>query len=130
MLVLMRFDLPPSVDITPLVDSLSAVLAALRDRPGYRDGWLGRSPDDPRAYCLASLWEDVGSYRRSLSSFEFKMAVGPIQQFMLDQPSAFEVLADSRTTGVEASDLAVDASTSGPQRPGTEPQTPRADADG
>ena len=40
------------------------LLAALSARPGFRDGELGRSADDPDLWALVTRWDGVGWYRR------------------------------------------------------------------
>ncbi|MGL5809334.1 MAG: antibiotic biosynthesis monooxygenase family protein, partial [Nocardioides sp.] len=65
---------------------------ALARRPGYRDGWLGRNADDPGLWTLITLWDNVGSYRRALSSYEVKLNAVPLLSRSLDEPSAFELV--------------------------------------
>jgi quinol monooxygenase YgiN len=78
-------------------DAVEAALAVLLDvltgRPGFRSASLGRAADDPELWALVLRWADIGSYRRALSAPEVRMAFGPVQSWILDEPSAYEVVA-------------------------------------
>jgi heme oxygenase (mycobilin-producing) len=74
-------------------------LDALAQRPGYRDGTLGRAYDDPGVWCLVTTWESVGAYRRALSAYDVKMRGTPLLARALPEPSAFEPLAEARPGG-------------------------------
>jgi hypothetical protein len=67
------------------------VLAA---RPGWRDGALGRSTDEPDLWALVTTWDGVGSWRRALSAAEVKIAGAPVWQHALDEPGVFLPLED------------------------------------
>jgi quinol monooxygenase YgiN len=77
-----------------LAAQAETALAALAARPGYVRGALGRSTDDPDAWVVVTEWENVGSYRRALGSYEVKLNATPLLARALDQPSAFEELLD------------------------------------
>lgn len=83
-------------------------LAALAERPGWRDGKVGRALDDPTLWLLTSEWDDVGSYRRALSSNEVRMAAVTLLSQAIDEPTAYELLTATDTTA-----LAADAGTVG-----------------
>jgi hypothetical protein len=72
-----------------LAAGVPALLAALAARPGFRDGELGRSADDPSLYALVTHWDGIGSYRRALSAAEVKIAGAPVWVFALDEPSVY-----------------------------------------
>ena len=80
------------------------VLAA---KAGYAGGEVGRNLDDPGLWVLCTRWENVGSYRRALSSYEAKLLVQPLLLHAVDEPSAYEVdaggtdlnVADPRSIG-------------------------------
>ena len=74
-------------------------LAALANRPGYLRGTLARSTDDPDAWLLITEWENVGSYRRALGSYEVKLHATPLLADALDVPAAFETLLDVAVGG-------------------------------
>jgi heme-degrading monooxygenase HmoA len=65
------------------------LLAALRTRPGFRDGELGRSADDPELFALHTTWDGVGAYRRALSAAEVKIAGAPVWVHALDEPGVY-----------------------------------------
>ena len=73
-------------------------LTALAARPGYVRGTLGRSTDDASAWVLLTEWENVGSYRRALSSYEIKATVVPLLSYAVDEPSAYEVIEGEGAT--------------------------------
>ena len=72
-----------------LVTAVAPLLAALAARPGFRDGELGRSADDPSLWALVTRWDGVGSYRRALSAAEVKIAGAPVWVHALDEPGAY-----------------------------------------
>jgi heme-degrading monooxygenase HmoA len=72
-----------------LAEAVPALLAALAARPGFRDGELGRSADDPSLYALLTRWDGIGSYRRALSAAEVKITGAPVWVFALDEPSVY-----------------------------------------
>jgi antibiotic biosynthesis monooxygenase len=87
-------------------------LAALAGRPGYLRGRLGRAYDDRTQWTLVTEWESVGAYRRALSAFEVKIDATPLLAESLDEPSAFEELAEATPGGpvvTVSSDLAGEA---------------------
>lgn len=65
------------------------LLEALAARPGFRDGELGRSADDPGLWALVTRWDGVGSYRRALSAYEVKIAGAPVWVHALDEPGVY-----------------------------------------
>ncbi len=72
---------------------LEAARATLAERPGYVDGAVGRSIDEPALWVLETRWENVGSYRRALSSYDVKVNAVPLLSRALDEPSAYELIA-------------------------------------
>ncbi len=77
----------------------AAALAALGARPGYLRGRLGRGYDDPTRWTLLTEWESVGAYRRALSAYDVKVNATPLLAQSLDEPSAFEILAEAGPGG-------------------------------
>jgi heme-degrading monooxygenase HmoA len=69
--------------------AVAPLLAALSARPGFRDGELGRSADDPALWALVTRWDGVGSYRRALSAAEVKIAGAPVWVHALDEPGVY-----------------------------------------
>ena len=93
MLVLNRFVVPPDTQ-DGFVLRAHAALTALAERPGYLSGRLARAIEDPSHWTLVTEWESVGAYRRALSAFEVKVDATPLLAESLDEPSAFEALAE------------------------------------
>jgi hypothetical protein len=79
-----------------LAAAVAGLLAALAARPGFRDGELGRSADDPSLWALVTRWDGVGSYRRALSAAEVKITGAPVWVHALDEPGAYLSLDDVR----------------------------------
>lgn len=99
MLVVNRFEVPAS-QTEEFAARLVAAHAALAARPGYVDGAIGRNLDDPSLWVLQTRWADVGSYRRALSSYEVKVGVVPLLSQAVDEPSAYELLDETGTEGL------------------------------
>ena len=76
-------------DADALAAAVAPLLAALGARPGFRDGELGRSADDPELWALVTRWDGVGSYRRALSAAEVKVAGAPVWVHALDEPGVY-----------------------------------------
>jgi hypothetical protein len=76
-------------DDAGLASAARALLVALAARPGFRDGELGRSADDPSLWALVTRWDGVGTYRRALSAAEVKIAGAPVWVHALDEPGAY-----------------------------------------
>jgi hypothetical protein len=83
-----------TTDDADFADQARAALAALARRPGYLRGTVGRSTDDPAAWILLTEWENVGSYRRALGSYEVKLHATSLLASAMDVPGGFEALLD------------------------------------
>jgi heme-degrading monooxygenase HmoA len=68
---------------------VAPLMAALSERPGFRDGELGRSADDPSLWALVTRWDGVGAYRRALSAAEVKITGAPVWVHALDEPGVY-----------------------------------------
>ena len=79
----------PEEDAESLAAAVATLLAALSARPGFRDGELGRSADDPSLWALVTRWDGVGAYRRGLSAAEVKIAGAPVWVHALDEPGVY-----------------------------------------
>lgn len=110
MLVVTRFDVLEAGS-EQFLSRARAALAAFAARPGYLRGRIGRAADDPTAWVVTTEWDGVGSYRRSLSSYDVKVDAAPLLAEGRDEPSAFEILhgEDGGVTSTSASRRAVDA---------------------
>ena len=71
---------------------LAAAHAVLAERPGYVEGHIGRNLDEPTLWLLSTRWENVGAYRRALSSYDVKLQAVPLLSRAVDEPSAYEVV--------------------------------------
>ncbi|GAA1772425.1 antibiotic biosynthesis monooxygenase family protein [Luedemannella helvata] len=98
MLVAMRFAVPEA-EADGFAERAGVALGTLAARPGYVRGELGRAYDDPTVWCLLTVWESVGSYRRALGAYEVKLHATPLLAQALDEPSAFEPLATATPGG-------------------------------
>lgn len=110
MLVVTRFDVP-SGQAAAFAARAEAALAAFAGQPGFRRGRVGRAADNPSVWALTTEWDGVGSYRRSLGSYEVKVQAVPLLADGRDEPSVFEVLraVDGGTASARPSGRAVDA---------------------
>ena len=69
---------------------LEAARDALAQAPGYLDGQNGQSLDEPTLWVLTTNWENVGSYRRALSTMRAKLEAIPVLALAIDEPGAYE----------------------------------------
>ena len=69
---------------------LESVKSVLAQAPGFIDGQVGQNLDDPSLWHLSTQWENVGSYRRALSSTRAKLEAIPILARAIDEPGAYE----------------------------------------
>jgi quinol monooxygenase YgiN len=90
-LVVSRFRVPEEEGGAFRADLVRAQ-AALAERPGHVSGRIGRNLDDPTLWTLVTTWENVGAYRRALSSYDVKLHAVPLLSRAIDEPSAFEVV--------------------------------------
>ena len=100
MLVVSRFRVP-DVEAGEFREGLERARAALAERHGYASGRIGRNLDDPTLWTLVTTWENVGSYRRALSSYDVKLHAVPLLCRALDEPSAFEDVEPGADLNVE-----------------------------
>lgn len=78
-----------------LREELSALIAVLATLPGFRSARAGRCLDEPDLWMLLSEWDNVGTYRRALSSNAVKTSGQPVFVRIVDEPGAYEVLISS-----------------------------------
>lgn len=103
MLVVTRLRVPADPANRPEVEpeaeaelraGLLRALSILAAKPGYVSGGVGRNVDDPGLWVLTTRWENVGSYRRAIGSYEGKLHIQPLMVHALDEPSAYEVVEE------------------------------------
>jgi quinol monooxygenase YgiN len=90
-LVVSRFRVPVE-DGDAFRADLAEAHAVLASCAGYVDGRVGRNVDDPTLWVLTTRWENVGAYRRALSSYDVKLNAVPLLSRALDEPSAYELV--------------------------------------
>ena len=91
MLVVNRFRVPEEEGEAFRADVVRAH-DALAERAGYMSGRIGRNLDEPTLWTLVTTWENVGAYRRALSSYDVKLHAVPLLSRAIDEPSAYEVV--------------------------------------
>ncbi len=97
MLVISRFRY--DVDLADQAQTdLESCVRDLSACAGFVDATVGRALDDPTLWMLSTSWENVGAYRRALSSFDIKMNVVPLLSYAVDEPSAYEVISGEGAT--------------------------------
>lgn len=104
MVVVSRFRVPED-GAEEFRDALEAARVALAERPGHGSGRIGRNLDDPTLWTLVTTWENVGAYRRALSSYDVKLRAVPVLGRAIDEPSAFELVepgGDLNTAGARS----------------------------
>ena len=69
---------------------LEAVKAVLAEAAGFKSGTVGQNLDEPTLWVLSTEWENVGSYRRALSSTRAKLEAIPVLVRAIDEPGAYE----------------------------------------
>ena len=69
---------------------LEAVRAVLSEAPGFIGGTVGQNLDQPTLWVLTTEWQNVGSYRRALSSTRAKLEAIPVLARAIDEPGAYE----------------------------------------
>ena len=84
-----RFSIPLG-QASEFCAQLATLQSVLAQAPGFIDGVFGQNLDDPTLWHLSTNWENVGSYRRALSSTRAKLEAIPILARAIDEPGAYE----------------------------------------
>lgn len=100
-LVVNRFSVPEG-DGAQFRADLDLARQTLAERPGYVAGTIGRNLDDPTLWVLTTTWENVGAYRRALSSYDVKLNAVPLLGRAIDEPSAYETVEPGTVLNVES----------------------------
>jgi hypothetical protein len=82
---------PEGADFRARLQTAVGVLGACR---GFLGATSGRNLDEPDLWVLVTTWQDVGSYRRALSSYDVKVGVVPLLSEAVDEPSAYETFGE------------------------------------
>ena len=99
MLVVNRFRVPLDTGETFRGD-LTTARDVLAGCAGYVGGEIGRNVDDPELWVLTTRWENVGSYRRALSSYDAKLRAWPVLVTAIEEPSAYESAEPGTTLNI------------------------------
>ena len=91
MLVVNRFRVPEG-EGERFRAEVTEAQAALSEQPGYLHGSIGRNVDDPTLWAMVTTWENVGAYRRALSSYDVKLRAVAVLGRAMEEPSAYEVV--------------------------------------
>ena len=89
MIAVARFEIPlgQGADFRLELEGVRAVLA---EAAGFLGGDVGQNLDEPTLWVLTTRWENVGSYRRALSSTRAKLEAIPVLARAIDEPGAYE----------------------------------------
>lgn len=100
-----------SGDAAALMAQLREAIDVVSRFPGFLEGRIGRAIDEADLISVWLSWDQVGSYRRALSSYDVKVSVVPLLSQAIDEPSAYEVLhvRDASGTADAVGSLAADA---------------------
>ena len=98
MLVVTRYRVAEE-DSDAFTRDAAAAMSVLDDRPGFVGAWLGHNTDEPDLWTLTLLWDDVGSYRWALSSYDVKVTAVPLLSRAVDEASAYVVVGQWRSGG-------------------------------
>jgi heme oxygenase (mycobilin-producing) len=115
-LVVTRFEVPLA-DGDSFGPAAQHALSALAEQPGFRSGSIGRAIDQPTGWTLVTSWDGVGAYRRALSAFDVRTALVPVTANAVDEPGAYEVLAEETARTRRVVSAAVTSDRSGPCGP-------------
>jgi heme-degrading monooxygenase HmoA len=89
MIAVARFEIPlgQGADFRLELEGVRAVLA---EATGFLGGEVGQNLDEPTLWVLTTRWENVGSYRRALSSTRAKLEAIPVLARAIDEAGAYE----------------------------------------
>lgn len=89
MLAIARFSIPLS-EASDFRAQLESVKEVLAQAPGFIDGSVGQNVDESTLWVLTTSWENIGSYRRALSSTRAKLEAIPVLARAIDEAGAYE----------------------------------------
>lgn len=82
-----RFRVPDEDSFVPRAEAAVAFLAGCE---GNQSAQLLRNLDEPDLWCIASVWRNVGSYRRSFNGYTAKVVLVTLLSEAIDEPSAYD----------------------------------------
>jgi heme-degrading monooxygenase HmoA len=89
MIAVARFEVPLA-SASDFRAELEGVRGVLADAAGFLGGEVGQNLDEPTLWVLTTRWENVGSYRRALSSTRAKLEAIPVLARAIDEAGAYE----------------------------------------
>ena len=89
MIAVARFEIPLA-SAQDFRDELEGVRDVLAEAAGFIGGEVGQNLDEPTLWVLTTRWENVGSYRRALSSTRAKLEAIPVLARAIDEAGAYE----------------------------------------
>ena len=89
MITVARFDVPLA-SASNFRAELEGVRDVLAEAAGLIGGEVGQNLDEPTLWVLTTRWENVGSYRRALSSTRAKLEAIPVLARAIDEAGAYE----------------------------------------
>jgi heme-degrading monooxygenase HmoA len=89
MIAVARFDVPLA-SASNFRAELEGVRDVLAEATGFIGGEVGQNLDEPTLWVLTTRWENVGSYRRALSSARAKLEAIPVLARAIDEAGAYE----------------------------------------
>jgi heme-degrading monooxygenase HmoA len=89
MIAVARFEVP-LFSASDFRAELEGVRDVLAEATGFIGGEVGQNLDEPTLWVLTTRWENVGSYRRALSSTRAKLEAIPVLARAIDEPGAYE----------------------------------------
>jgi quinol monooxygenase YgiN len=89
MIAVARFDVPLA-SVSNFRAELEGVRDVLAEAAGFLGGEVGQNLDEPTLWVLTTRWENVGSYRRALSSTRAKLEAIPVLARAIDEAGAYE----------------------------------------
>jgi heme-degrading monooxygenase HmoA len=89
MIAVARFEVPLA-SANGFRAELEGVRDVLAEAVGFLGGEVGQNLDEPTLWVLTTRWENVGSYRRALSSTRAKLEAIPVLARAIDEAGAYE----------------------------------------
>lgn len=95
MIAITRFRVPEQ-DADEFVVRAEAAVGVFAGAEGFLTADVARNVDDPTLWTIATRWQNVGSYRRALGSYDAKVTAVPLLSLAIDEPSAYASPAELR----------------------------------
>jgi heme-degrading monooxygenase HmoA len=89
MIAVARFEVPLA-SASDFRAELEGVRDVLAEAAGFLGGEVGQNLDEPTLWVLTTRWENVGSYRRALSSTRAKLEAIPVLARAIDEAGAYQ----------------------------------------